>query len=118
MSSINKMLTDLCDGNNVMSEKMLSPYILSYRLRKDIGTITSPKYHFHMKDGMDSIQKDAVIIFKGVVDEFSKVKESDLKSMIKYPYGPWKDPFFFRIKMKIIHFVMVDLKPKVMSIIR
>ena len=112
-NNINAFLKGLCKEYVDNSIKIISPNILSARLREEFGTITSPKFHLHMKDGIKTNKSLSCSIFEGVVDIFNRNKITNKEMVLKIPYGNIKDNPILKIyywitvrsKLFILHMV-------------
>jgi len=71
---INRKMSDLCNitykfhRKFITSDRILSPMILANGLRKEFGTIISPKFHTHMKDGKENCERLVSEVFSAVIE--------------------------------------------------
>lgn len=91
-NEINLMLNNICNKNDkiiekfFISKKILSPIILATKLREKYGTVTSPKFHFHLRYGEETCRNEGIIIFNNILKIFEDnmpLKENDLKEKNK-----------------------------------
>lgn len=111
--NINNKLVKICNGNRSFSEKIISPNLLSSMLRTEIGTVVSPKFHLHIKDGTKECKDITKNIFLSIIDIYNNYDIMDIKNSRKKPYGYHEDTKIFIIKMKIINFYYFKIRPKI-----
>ena len=118
----NIKLSNLCGiKNNKTSrnETILAPTLLATRLRNIIGTITVPKFHLHMKDGIEKSKQMTVNCLEIILKGLYKYKLFSSKEILKFPYGNGK-PYLsdiFRIKvLNIWFFYLIPILKKIMKI--
>lgn len=108
---INLKLSELCNNNFSKNEIILSPDLLATGLRNEIGTITIPKFHIHMKDGIKEAKKMALNCFDIIIQGLSEynIKKSD--EILKKPYGKIKYNMIDRVRIKILDLYYLWLIP-------
>lgn len=79
---INKSLRKLCENSYSKNEIILSPNLLSSKLRSEFDTITIPKFHLHMKDGLNESKKMALDCLKITLEglKFLNIKKRKEKN--------------------------------------
>lgn len=109
-NDLNKRLKELCRGKFSTSEKILAPNLLSTKLRNDIGTLTSPKFHLHMKDGINKSKEMAIMCLEIVLSvlRYHKIKSST--EILKKPYGKIKSHIQDEIRIRLLNYWYFRLK--------
>jgi hypothetical protein len=117
-SYINKKLSQLCKNNHSKNEVILAPTLLATRLRNELGTITSPKFHLHMKDGIEKSSKMAINCFDIVIEGLNKYDIISSEEILLKPYGKVKARFTDKLRIKILNFKFLKLIPLLKKILR
>lgn len=109
-NSLNEKLKKLCNGNYSSSEKIFAPNLLATKLRNDIGTLTSPKFHLHMKDGVNKSKEMAINCLEIVLSVlcYHKINSSD--DILKKPYGKIKANITDLMRIKLLNFWYFGVK--------
>jgi hypothetical protein len=110
-SLVNRSLIDLCEGRFSVSEKIMAPDILVTRLRKELGTITSPKFHFNWQDGPEVCAQLSVKVFKAVVEAFEAAGMIRAEEILFEPYGKMKKDSLTELKWSILDFFYFEIRP-------
>lgn len=92
---VNDALSLICYGNKnknhfIVSEKILAPDLLATRLRKEFGSVTSPKFHLHIKEGRDRCDQQAVDIFTSITGLFMERGDISRDEFLIQPHGSVK----------------------------
>jgi len=103
-NDLNISLKELCSDRYSRAEKIFSPNLLSTRLRNDFGTITSPKFHLHMKDGINESKEMAINCFEIILDVLHKYKIESSDEILKKPYGKIKSNINDEVRIKMLNF--------------
>lgn len=101
---INNKLTELCENKFSKNEAILAPNLLATRLRNEFGTITIPKFHLHMKDGIDGTREMSSKCLEIVLNSLSNYKVTNSDEILKMPYGKIKTTLYDKLRIKMLNF--------------
>jgi len=101
---LNEKLKELCNNKYSKNETILAPNLLSTRLRNEFGTITIPKFHLHMKNGIKGSKQMSLNCLDIVYDGLNKYTVNNSKEILKVPYGDIKTNIYDKIKIKLLNF--------------
>lgn len=110
-NNLNTKLKELCDGGFSKGEDIFAPTLLSTGLRNEFGTITAPKFHLHMKDGIDESKRMAIICLEIILRILRKYGINSSAEILKKPYGKVKISLLDKISIKTLNFWYFKLKP-------
>lgn len=102
-NDLNEELRKLCDGSFSIGEAILAPNLLSTRLRDKFGTIAVPKFHLHMKDGIDGSKKMATRCIEIILRMLRHYGISSDTEILKKPYGEIEPQIHDEIRIKILN---------------
>jgi len=114
---INNELKDLCGNNYSKNEIILAPNLLATKLRDKLGTITIPKFHVHMKDGIVGSKKMALQCLEIILQSLSKNEISSSAEILKKPYGEIKSHITDKIRIRFLNFWNLKMKSFIKKII-
>jgi hypothetical protein len=120
----NMNLSELCGmgkNNTSRNEVILAPDLLATKLRNELGTITVPKFHLHMKDGLEESKRMSLKCFEIILRGLNKYNIKSSEEILKKPYGEVKPTFHdkFRIRMlNIWFFYLIPLLKKIFTKIK
>lgn len=106
----NSKLTELCGNKVHKNAAILAPNLLATRLRNELGTITIPKFHLHMKNGIDGSKQMSLRCLEIVLKGLNRYKVNYSSELLKVPYGNIKTNCFCRLRIKILDFWNLYLK--------
>jgi hypothetical protein len=99
----NEKLKELCDNHYSKNKDILAPTILATKLRNEFGTITIPKFHLHMKNGIMKSKQMSLncldIVLKGLTDY--NIYSS--QEILKFPNGKINTNIFDLIRIKMLN---------------
>ena len=101
---LNSELSKLCNNSYSKNEIILAPTLLATRLRDKIGTITIPKFHMHMKNGLEETKQMAIDCFDIIINGLNTYNINDSGEILKIPYGKIRPKIFDRIRINILNF--------------
>jgi len=111
LKEINRDLKELCGGRSALSDKILAPDILPTGLRREFGTITSPKFHVDMKEGLSSCEKLSADLFKKVIRAFDTVKELDKEDLLLRPHGRLSKGVNVILRDRVMDLIYTRIRP-------
>jgi hypothetical protein len=116
----NSSLSKLCGlgkNNSIRNEVILAPNLLATGLRDKFGTVTAPKFHLHMKDGIEKTKEMAVNCLDIILDGLKKYDIYSSDEILKIPYGKVKASIQDNLRIKRLNlwfFYMIPLIKKIM----
>jgi hypothetical protein len=110
-NDLNKDLKKLCNDNYSTGEKILAPNILSTGLRNKLGTITIPKFHLHMKDGLNASRDISIQCLDIILKTLNRYKINSDFDILKKPYGKQKTHINDIIRIYLLNFFYFKIKP-------
>lgn len=75
---------------------------LAYLLTRDLNTITYTKFHFHLKDGIPLLQKQAVMIFGGLAELLRKHGVRSSREILLDPAGSVRRSFAESLRLRYL----------------
>jgi len=109
--NLDRALKGLCEGRYSISEKIMAPDILVTRLRKEFGTITSPKFHINWQDGLDSSMDLTKRVFVSVIESFESSDVSSPDQILLSPHGKVIKGPFTDLSWSMLDTYYFDLRP-------
>jgi len=109
-NDLNKKLKELCNGRFSKAEKILAPNLLSTKLRTEFGTITSPKFHLHMKNGIKGSKDMAISCLEIILTLLDSYNITSSSEILKKPYGGLKSNIYDKIRIKTINYWHFSMK--------
>jgi len=100
----NSKLKELCRNNYSKNEVILAPNLLATKLRNEFGTITVPKFHMHMKNGIEESKEMALNCLEIVLNGLSRYKVNNSREILIEPYGEIKTTINDKIRVKMLNF--------------
>lgn len=110
----NLKLSELCGlKRNLHSrnEKILAPTLLATKLRNTFGTLTIPKFHLHMRDGLDESKHLALNCVDIVLTGLNKYNIVKQEQLLKCPYGLLKPTIKDKVRIKMLNFWFFSIIP-------
>lgn len=107
---LNNKLKELCGQNYSKNESILAPNLLATKLRNEFGTITVPKFHLHMKDGIEESKKMAIHCLEIVLSILYRCKVNSKAEILKKPHGKIKYHIYDRIRIKLLDLWFFKIK--------
>jgi hypothetical protein len=107
---INNKLIELCKNKYSKNEVILAPNLLATRLRKKIGTVTVPKFHLHMKDGLENCKKMSLKCLEIILDILNKSEITSKCEVLYKPYGDVKFNILDKMKIMILDIWYLNIK--------
>jgi len=89
----------------------MAPDILVTRLRKEFGTITSPKFHLDWQQGAESCRILAGQVFVSVLGSFETAGIDASSKVLFEPYGKVRKGFLTGFKWDILDAYFFELRP-------
>ena len=113
----NANLLKLCglnDCNYSRNEVILAPNLLSSKLRDELGTLTVPKFHLHMNQGLDASKNMAIDSINIIIQGLRKFNVKNNGEILKSPYGKIETKLYDKLRIKLLNFwffnILVILK--------
>ncbi len=66
--AIDRALIGLCEGRSVLDPSTNDPRTLAAHMTRTFGTVTYPKFHFHLVHGIEAARRLSVDVFRAVVE--------------------------------------------------
>jgi len=106
----NEKLKDLCNNEYSKNEDILAPVLLATRLRSKFGTIIIPKFHLHMKNGINESKLMSLSCLELILKGLNYYKVNNSAEILKFPYGKNKPTINDKLRIKILNFWYFYLK--------
>ncbi len=116
----NSKLSKLCglsENNKSRNEVILAPTLLATRLRNRFGTITVPKFHLHMKNGLEESRQMALDCLEIICEGLSKYDINSSGEILKIPYGEIKTTVYDKLRINMLNFWYFKLIPLLKKIL-
>ncbi|HHD15942.1 MAG TPA: hypothetical protein ENK47_04475 [Euryarchaeota archaeon] len=105
---VNGSLRSLCGGRYSVSEKILAPDLLVTALRRDLGTVVSPKFHVNWQDGPEGVKELSREAFEAVVRAFDGM---DPGSVLFRPRGGTGKGLMLVMRWRFLDLYYLHLRP-------
>lgn len=118
---IDDCLLNLCDGKATTNYLTVIPSTLSYLITKKFNTIAYTKFHFHLKNGLDSIRQAGLDVFKETLNALIKHRVFGPAMILKKPFGAVKDNIILKLRRAFYQcsfLIWVNLKLRIKRIIQ
>ncbi|MHA1491427.1 MAG: M14 family zinc carboxypeptidase [Promethearchaeota archaeon] len=103
----NSKLSALCGlskNRYSRNEVILAPTLLATRLRNEFGTLTVPKFHLHMKDGIEESKQMALKCLEIILRGLRRFDVKNSGEILKIPYGEIRTTIIGKLRIKLLNF--------------